>query len=1072
MSSITDADRVSWRRAVFENRARKDHQPDTVGDSSAWVSSYAPQPWKPEYKGQANLHVFEDWCGSSTADLRKNLHYPLYPHSRTTVEKLAVSPQWTNYGLRIFGYLHPHTDGDFVFAVSSDDNSEFWLSTDDSPLNLKLIAWVGMTGKEWTAPGEFEKYSSQTSRPVWLSARRRYFFEVIHKQNDKGTDHVEVAVSSRTPTLTLFKVIDSKYISLYTNESALSMNDVAHIPQTAASHRQTPRKQRSADADMLIEDRRDSFYKVRMLNSKFLQGVLPDCSYKPSYTIKDFPLLRYQGLQFVHLSYIYPNDYTRLTHMETQTSCFYSESSYYLKTFGFSRYMRFDRPATEEKENPDRGILPLFFPISKFKLLAVSVHLTLLFYIWCILDFNFQMRNFNQEDYDFHKKAMETKPAQEDKAHYQDYGDDYDDYVQKRRRKLFSLVVPKSNNTLGNSSGLHRGELGKREHKENLSQPESVLKQGLKHNLQLNQTKLQKEEGQFVKAEQVKPKVKSKRVKRKKVKPAQRPGQNNLPILDNKKDLKANQQPVVQSEQLGSKQDQIQKFHKTNNTQIHRLNNSQPQNLQRDYPQPEKPPVAKQRRFVTRQKEVQLPNNKRFTPPKRDFNHTLERSNQRDLDPKKSPRDKDMELNMPQQQDLENSIVRGKKIAKGKINKRWSDRKEDELSNRAEKTKDTEGERRYFWERQEDFEGTDDEDLTPAPVFDTQVNWNQTFHVNHLDLQAQRSDWIDLQCNISGNLLLHSNDALPIVKTFMDQLNKKHHGRFKLVRVVNMVKRVDDFQGSRYLLELELKDVNGQLLRVSHYIYALISHGWSNSWDSNFQQSKPKTLLCNPVGFHWNPVAMVHFIVPVKNQARWVQQLISDMEELFKITGDSNFNLIIADYKSTDMDVRKALEKSSLPRYQYVKMDGNFERSAGLQAGIDLITDDHSIVFLCDLHIHFPPSIIDTIRMHCVEGYMAFAPIVLRLGCGTTPLEARGYWEVNGFGLLGIYKSDLDTVGGMNTKEFTDRWGGEDWELLDRILQAGLEVERIYLRNFFHHYHSKRGMWNRRMSTSPSRWQR
>jgi len=59
----------------------------------------------------------------------------------------------------------------------------------------------------------------------------------------------------------------------------------------------------------------------------------------------------------------------------------------------------------------------------------------------------------------------------------------------------------------------------------------------------------------------------------------------------------------------------------------------------------------------------------------------------------------------------------------------------------------------------------------------------------------------------------------------------------------------------------------------------------------------------------------------------------------------------------------------------------------------------------------------------------------------------------------GIYKSDWDTFGGMNEKEFKNKWGGEDWEMVDRVLEQGIEVDKIRMIGFYHFYHTKEGMW-------------
>ncbi|XP_035282064.1 beta-1,4-N-acetylgalactosaminyltransferase 3-like [Anguilla anguilla] len=994
------------------------------GKGRPWESSFVPQPWRPEYKGQANMHIFEDWCGGSVAQLRKNLHYPLYPHSRTTVKKLAVTPRWTNYGLRIFGYLHPHTDGKYLFAVASDDNSEFWLSSDESPLNVRLLALVGKTGTEWTAPGEFGKYASQTSHPVELKSSERYYFEIIHKQNEQGTDHVEVAWQTYPDGLR-FDLIGSQHISLYTNESGLLMTEVAHVPQSAASRARTAGEGAGESAgasghgaDMLREDRRDSLHQLPLIDEAYLDKLLPDCIYRPSYIIKGFPLLRYQGLQFVYMSYIYPNDYTRLTHMETENKCFYHSNPQYIKRNGFYRYMKLDVP-----EGFEDGRVP--WDNRAFDELEDSI----------------RYEDVPKED----SEGEGVEDGAEEKSNdLPDYGDDYDDYTFKRRRKLFS-ALPADGPELAK----------KRKRRDKASVQEEVP-------------------AQLPEADQREdPEVKVQRRKKSRRKSEIDPNEVPVPIPHGLLPVGNNASQLERARQGKSAVAVPARGMNAAQVEHHLVAGGPNDNIGQAL---EKPRSGKnrtlhrdpERRAPVPAARLPVPSQAPQVPPE---NHPRPRARAFGAVPQSEIRDgavgrdrmpvgrwgevRGKEAEQRAEPEQENAILH---VLEPPLPKRArGDRREPGASDLRE---DAGG----LWKLEEDAEEYDEdgrkyEATEPAVAFDPEVNWGQTFEVNPLDFHSLRSDWIDLSCNVSGNLLLKPEDALDLAQRFMSKLEQRHPGRFSLLQVVNVEKRVDPSYGGRYLLELELQEQGGGRVRLSRYVYLLQRRGRPRALGHG--RAPPELVLCSPRGFTWNPSATVHFIVPVKNQARWVRQFILDMEQLYRDTGDGNFNIIITDYSSTDMDVEQELKSSSLPRYQYVKLSGNFERSAGLQAGIDLITDDHSIVFLCDLHIHFPQFIVDSIRKHCVEGRMAYAPIVLRLDCGATPLEPNGFWEVNGFGLLGIYKSDLDAAGGMNTKEFRDRWGGEDWELLDRILQAGLEVERIYLRNFMHHYHSKRGMWNR-----------
>ena len=52
------------------------------------------------------------------------------------------------------------------------------------------------------------------------------------------------------------------------------------------------------------------------------------------------------------------------------------------------------------------------------------------------------------------------------------------------------------------------------------------------------------------------------------------------------------------------------------------------------------------------------------------------------------------------------------------------------------------------------------------------------------------------------------------------------------------------------------------------------------------------------------------------------------------------------------------------------------------------------------------------IFQNTVEGRIAFFPVVGRLQCDGSSTDHIGFWELEGFGLLSIYKSDWRKVGG------------------------------------------------------------
>ena len=147
-------------------------------------------------------------------------------------------------------------------------------------------------------------------------------------------------------------------------------------------------------------------------------------------------------------------------------------------------------------------------------------------------------------------------------------------------------------------------------------------------------------------------------------------------------------------------------------------------------------------------------------------------------------------------------------------------------------------------------------------------------------------------------------------------------------------------------MEVGLQHSN-QLLRLSEHVY----------------QKKGSDKLCFPEGINWNSNAMVYFIIPVKDQGRWVYHFLNELTVASLLTGDTNFHVVVADFESQDIDMAEAFNTSLFrSRHTIVHLTGKFYKTLALNEAVARVPSEHDILFLYDLHIDVPVDIMDSVR--------------------------------------------------------------------------------------------------------------
>ena len=246
-------------------------------------------------------HTWYNICGTSVDVLRKWPHFPFFPDKQAFISdfKRYQDSAKTDYGERVFGFIHPQKSGVYTFAITSDDESELWLSlSEDSAASEKIACVCDPDDQAWTNERDYKTYPRQISKQITLHAGKKYYIESLMKQS-KHTAHLAVywAYGSSKKT---FEIISSKYLTPFSRERNKDSIRLHAAKQTKSS----------AEWNNDLYD----LNNLQVINREEYIRAIPSCSYSPGFLSRQNISEKNtaNGVYHVngHLSYVFPEDDT------------------------------------------------------------------------------------------------------------------------------------------------------------------------------------------------------------------------------------------------------------------------------------------------------------------------------------------------------------------------------------------------------------------------------------------------------------------------------------------------------------------------------------------------------------------------------------------------------------------------------------------------------------------------------------------------------------------------------------------------------------------------------------------